>query len=250
MEARAQPASSAARGARLAAFGASVKGPAHAAAGAPNQDAWASGHAGNWRVVAVADGLGSRPLADVGAKAACAAVVEAVRRWRRNPAAPTEVLLALVHVLWRARVAPRPPEDCASTCLFAALGADGAGVAGQLGDGMLLVRDGAGLRPLHQRPPGDFANETAALGVTKHMSAWQTATFSPGARAVVLCTDGIADDLLPDKLDEFATWALNHRDLAPRARGAALRAALRSWPTPAHTDDKTLAVLEAHGVTS
>jgi serine/threonine protein phosphatase PrpC len=226
------------------AFGASVAGPAHEAAGVPNQDTWLSSAAAGWRVVAVADGLGSRANASEGSRAACAAAVEAVRAWRRTPAAPLDVLVALVHLLWRARVAPREPSTCATTCLFAALGPDGAGAAAQLGDGLVLVRDGEGLRPLRERPPGDFVNETDALGVTKQTSAWATRGFAPGARSIVLCTDGVADDLLPGKHDEFVAWATNHAERPPRARGAALRAALRAWPTPAHTDDKTVAVIE------
>lgn len=231
----------------VVAFGATVAGPAHEAAGEPNQDAWVSTRAGGWQVVAVADGLGSRPHAATGARAACTAAVEAVRTWRQTPAAPMEVLVALVHVLWRARVAPHEPDSCATTCIFAALGPDGAGVAAHLGDGLMLIRDAQGLRPLHARPQGAFVNETRALGITKQTGAWSTAVFTPGARAIVLCTDGVADDLLPEKHDEFMVWATSHTDRAPRARGPALRAALRGWPTPKHLDDKTVAVIQARG---
>lgn len=230
------------------AFGSSVAGPAHEAAGVPNQDAWISSTAAGWRVVAVADGMGSRPNAAEGSRAACTAAVEAVRAWRRTPAAPLDVLVALVHLLWRARVAPREPSTCATTCLFAALGPDGSGAAAQLGDGLVLVRDEEGLRALRDRPPGDFVNETDALGITKQTSAWTTRVFAPGARSIVLCTDGVADDLLPDKHDEFVSWATNHAERPARARGTELRAALRAWPTPAHTDDKTLAVIAVPGV--
>lgn len=200
-------------------------------------------------MVTVADGMGSRPHADVGARAACQAAVEAIRAWRRTPAAGLDVLVALLHVLWRARVAPLPPDACASTCLVAALGPDGAGLAAQLGDGLILIRDGGGLRALASRPPGDFTNETNALGVTKQTSAWTTTTFAAGGRALILCTDGVADDLLPDRLEAFADWATGHAPLAPQARASALRAALRAWPTPGHADDKTLAVVMAEGAT-
>src|SRR5690554_2547306 len=55
---------------RLLAGGASVRGPAHSQEGTPNQDALCvSGCRGGW-VIAVADGLGSRPLSHLGSRKA------------------------------------------------------------------------------------------------------------------------------------------------------------------------------------
>ena len=60
----------------------------------------------------------------------------------------------------------------------------------------------------------------------------------------MLVTDGIADDLRPDKLDAFVKWLRDEIGRKPKnERLTALRRALREWPTPAHLDDKTLAVL-------
>ncbi|MBM9995439.1 protein phosphatase 2C domain-containing protein, partial [Pseudomonas aeruginosa] len=55
---------------RLLASGASVQGPAHFLDGSPNQDALCvSGLTGGW-CIAVADGLGSRPLSHLGSRKA------------------------------------------------------------------------------------------------------------------------------------------------------------------------------------
>ena len=55
-------------------------------------------------------------------------------------------------------------------------------------------------------------------------------------------TDGIADDLRPDKLGKFAKWLREEIARKPRAkRVSTLRQALREWPTPGHLDDKTVA---------
>ncbi len=63
----------------------------------------------------------------------------------------------------------------------------------------------------------------------------------------VLVTDGIADDLRPDKLGTFLKWLRDDIARKPRAgRATALRQALRQWPTPGHLDDKTVAVLLSH----
>lgn len=225
-------------------FGATVRGPSHVANGLPNQDAWLRARTGNHHVVVVSDGLGSKPHADIGSRAACRAVVDAVRVWRRNPLAATEVLLGLIHLLWRARIAPHAQEDCACTCLFAVVGPDGEGVAAQLGDGLLAIHDGSRLSALSSRDGETFVNETTGLGLTTRLAAWRTAAVPVGSRCIVLCTDGVSDDLIPEKLPEFIDWL--GRDVRakrePRRRHFLARS-LREWPTPKHLDDKTIAMV-------
>lgn len=225
-------------------FGATVRGPAHIAEGVPNQDAWGRGRVGTAHIVVVSDGMGSRPHAQDGARAACRAVVDAVRQWRRHPDAPVDILLGLVHLLWRARVAPKTPEQCACTCLFAIVEPDGSGVAAQLGDGLVVLRDGDHVSTLAERSRDVFANETCALGVTSRISAWTKLQFDSRKRSLILCTDGVADDLLSDRLGKFVDWLITDVRLeGPARRRHVLERALRGWPTPNHLDDKTIAVV-------
>lgn len=229
-------------------FGATTRGPGHRVAHAPNQDAWARGRVGPLSVAVVSDGLGSRPRAREGALAACRSALDGVRLWSRHPAAPLELLFGLIHLLWKARIAPANPEDCACTCLIAALLPNGSGVAAQLGDGLVLIRDRSGVTPLSERPAGDFANETAALGVTRTLAAWQSRVFESGPRTLVLCTDGVSEDLIPERLTEFVEWLLEEiRPQPPTRRWRTLQRLLDEWPTPRHTDDKTIAVVHAPG---
>lgn len=224
-------------------FGATVRGPAHVANGLPNQDAWLRARTGNHCVVVVSDGLGSKPHADIGSRAACRAVVDAVRVWRRNPLAATEVLLGLIHLLWRARIAPRAQEDCACTCLFTVVGPDGEGVAAQLGDGLLAIHDGSSVSALSRREGDAFVNETTGLGLTTRLAAWRTAAVPAGSRCILLCTDGVSDDLIPEKLPEFIDWlGEDVRSKREPHRRHFLARALRDWPTPKHLDDKTIAM--------
>lgn len=225
-------------------FGATVAGPAHLREGRPNQDAWSHTAVAAGHVVVVADGMGSRPLADIGAKAACAAVPEALRTWARHGSTDTSLLLGLVHLLWRARLGDHDPAQAATTCLFAFMRNDGSGIAAQLGDGLILLCDDAGVRPLRTRRDDAFANTTEALGVTNAISAWTTVTLDPATRGVLLCTDGVSDDLLPERHHDFATWVEGEiGSQHPATRWRRLARELREWPTPHHIDDKSVAWL-------
>ena len=76
-------------------MGSSVRGPAHRRAGQPNQDAWLSRQNRAFALAVIADGLGSRPHAAAGSRAACRAVAEAARAWSAAPGAPPDLLLRL-----------------------------------------------------------------------------------------------------------------------------------------------------------
>ena len=87
-----------------------------------------------------------------------------------------------------------------------------------------------------------FGSCTEALGGG---GTWQTLTLQWRAGdIVVLATDGVADDLLEDRVGDFAHWLVDgFATLSPHRRWTALARELRSWPTPRHIDDKTVAVL-------
>lgn len=211
---------------------------------APNQDAWRGSHLRNGTVIAVCDGLGSRLHSRRGAQEACRAVFSATRQWLAVPTAPIEMLLKLIHATWSLRVHPYAEEDCATTCLFAIAGNDGQLHVAQLGDGLSLVIEDNVLRTI-TRIADDFANETTGLGIVKRLSEWQTLECSQSPETtVLLTTDGIADDLDSSRLCEFVHFVRStYCPLAPATRWRRLAHDLRNWPTPYHSDDKTLAFL-------
>lgn len=196
----------------------------------------------------VCDGLGSRPNARAGSRAACAAVKEAVSRWSKADDAPLAYLSHLVEVLWRLRLHPTPPDSASTTCLLALATIKGKCIVGGVGDGLALVRTGPALRVIIGDRGDDFASETKGLGASTGPRAWTLAEFSAtdAERVVVLATDGVADDLVPERLDGFCDWLIaSFGPLAPRQRRSRLAAELRAWPTPGHLDDKTLAVVHS-----
>jgi serine/threonine protein phosphatase PrpC len=227
-------------------FGASVRGPLHQRERRPNEDAWLRSTGGYGSLVVVCDGMGSRPEARRGSKAACLAAREAVIRWSSVQGAPLSYLAHLVEVLWRLRIHPVEPGDAATTCLIALACPDGTWVLGGVGDGIIITKTGTAFTIVVGERGEGFANETLALGVSRGPRSWEFVTLPASAedRVAILATDGIADDLVPEKLDDFCDWLVDDfQNLTPTQRWRQLMTELRAWPTPKHLDDKTLAVL-------
>jgi len=237
------------------AFGASVAGSAHNAAKLLNQDAWACTH---WLVdretvycAVVCDGLGSRRYAREGALAGVRAAKRAARQWTRAPGAPISLLVRLLEVLWRLEVASLPAGECATTCLMAlVLPSRGTRrlVMLALGDGLAAVESGEGLRTLGGRAAEQFSNVTVGLGTPHHMDDWQVRDWTmTGQFRVLLLSDGIADDVTEENVPELFRWLADFERRPTAARGKGLRRALRNWPVPGHSDDKTLVYLRLGG---
>lgn len=222
--------------------GTSVCGPAHIDLNVPCQDAWMLGRYSFGEVLVVSDGMGSRPHADIGAKAACRAVLHAAKLWGMHPEAPPTNMIKLTHHIWRLLIHPYPQEDCVATCIFAILLARGKMFAAQLGDGLFYLKTCDSSYCLSEGRDADFTNETIGLGLTTSLSDWHFAEMSlPTSFNMMLCTDGVADDILPDRRADFVGYLREELDpLSPRQRVSLLRRELNNWPTPGHNDDKTL----------
>ena len=225
-------------------FGASVRGPAHIASRTPNQDAWASFHH-NWGDgIVVCDGLGSKPLSNVGSAAACVAVERAAHACRGQSEITPRFLSQCIQSNWLSLIAPLEPRDCAATCLFAFRLGNGVIHLGMLGDGLLAaVSFDGSMLALSEDKSQSFSNITAALSSSDSGRDWQiTSLPEKDCLGILLCTDGVADDL--DNVDGFVTGVMEaHRSLATITANQRLQEMLENWPTPKHSDDKTIACL-------
>lgn len=229
-------------------FGASVQGILHKKENRPNEDAWKRHSTRYTTAVVVSDGMGSKPNARLGAKMACQAVNDALRNWAKVSDAPHVYLLRLIHINWTLRVLPQSEADSAATCLFAVVLASGKLVLAQLGDGIVALREPDGIVTRLTPQKTGFGNETTGLGVARSTKEWSVITRSnllPGT-AILLASDGIADDLKPDCIGDFIEVLINDfAPLPPNKRYHALASELRQWTTENHLDDKTLAILFA-----
>lgn len=227
---------------RFAVAGTSVRGPAHVDQQLPNQDAvMLRGYDGGW-VAAVCDGLGSAKQSQIGSRAAALAVRQVLKS---ADGADASRINADIHARWRDQTASYQVKDVATTCLWLTVHADGNAIFGQLGDGLILFRQSGRFYQLTPARQG-YGNQTHALYDTHTPAQWQqaTCTLSQPGDGVVLMTDGISDDLLPDALDSFYQAMFNN--VRARSRRNAQRwlgRELEQWSTPMHGDDKSLVAI-------
>src|SRR5262245_42437595 len=148
-----------------------VRGPAHLRADQPCQDhclvRLRKTRHGPVLILACADGAGSAPLADAGARLACRGVVRLAQTAlaETSPAEidrePVRSWLAAVRDDLRAEAAARgaEPQHLACTLLLGVVGETAAAFA-QIGDGVIVVPDGDGYRPVFWPQSGEYANST------------------------------------------------------------------------------------------
>lgn len=234
---------------QVRAYGASERGPLHASEALPNQDAWLKAEGSFGSLVVVCDGLGSRAKSHIGSQAACQATREAVVRWSKTKDAPLPLLVRLIELCWRLRIAPHHPDEMGTTCLFALRLCSGRWIVGGLGDGLLATVTGDEWNcHIGGRDQDSFVNETDALGAKVFSKNWVLHELSPTSkpRFAVLATDGISDDLLSEQTEAFCRWFCEEfGPMEPLSRWHAIRKNLRNWPTPKHSDDKTIAILQS-----
>lgn len=223
---------------RLLAGGASVRGPAHQQEGVPNQDALCvSGIRGGW-CLAVADGLGSRPLSHIGSHKA----VQLFKQFaRQRQDMSHDAVGSDLRDAWLAHFGERYRAH-ETTCLWAKVDASGRGVVGQVGDGLLLVRSQGVFRMLTGRREG-FFNQTATLAQADSQDCCSAELdLSRPGDGVLLMTDGISDDLIPEQLEPFFDAIYQcHLRCSKRRMRQWLTRELKDWSTPSHGDDKTIA---------
>lgn len=229
-------------------FGCSVTGPGNVKRASACQDAWGRR---SWRIpagvanaIAIADGMGSKSESRTGAQAAKNCALKAAKRWTEHPSVGTDWLIRWLEAEWRYSLGTHDPKKCCTTCWFI-VSAPGLGILVMgLGDGLALLAEEDGtLECVLGRNPENFANETVALGAPHMAGDWNVRLFPDNGRnrTAILATDGVADDLLDDKLNTFVAWIRSTGDL--KNPGQYLRRELERWPVKAHSDDKTIAAM-------
>jgi serine/threonine protein phosphatase PrpC len=225
-------------------FGASVRGPEHITSGTVNQDAWSFFHHVWGDGIVISDGVGSKPLSNYGSHAACRAVECAALAFGDQTEINLDFLFNQIRESWLSTIRPLEPRDCSATCLFAFRLGDGVIHIGMLGDGLAAaIKSDGSVISLSEDKSRGFSNITVALSLSASAKDWQhLSLLEEDCVAVLLCTDGVADDL--DNVDGFVKGVVDaHCSLAAVRANQHIRKMLENWPTPKHSDDKTIACL-------
>lgn len=231
-------------------FGDSEVGPLHQRLDLPNQDAYHLELEGEPVLIAVSDGLGSKPLSQFGAQAVCRAVVRLAQYCTSETTLESLALIELFHGYWLDELNGIDIEQSSCTALFAIVLGEQTFIA-QLGDGdccIITSRQGEGeqqVRFLTDKDDDLFANQTHSLGKNLQSNQWQFC-LQPTAEleACFLATDGIADDLALEHRASFYVELLNqYQQLTDAQVKADVRCWISQWPVVGHSDDKTIAAL-------
>ena len=120
---------------------------------------------------------------------------------------------------------------------------------GMLGDGLIAVlkSDGSYLELYEDKNDG-FSNQTNAISENTRVGQWKTASLvRDECLAVLLCTDGVSDDLLPEQRSGFVRHIFERvHNYAAITLSREIRKMLENWPVPKHSDDKTLVCLSKY----
>lgn len=199
----------------------------------------------HFSLLVVADGLGSAKHSRFGANKAVEAVQKAVLEWRNLDKKEIRVLIQLIHFYWNLLIGDSNYEkkECASTCLFAYLNKqDNTALLSQLGDGLVLLKTKGDVVFLKS---ADDYNFTKSLGSSKSFNDWNIiqVDFNRDDFKLLLTTDGVSEDLVENKENEFAEKLVdNLLKMKRNKRNSYLHQVLKNWPTKFHTDDKTLCI--------
>jgi Protein phosphatase 2C len=171
-------------------LGASVAGASHARRGTPCQDAFAIERSDGSLVIAVADGLGSAPRADLGAVAAVQAAADAaLDHLDREPErAALEGLVAARHALERVGRCGRITDVACTLMVVVSTGRIG---IAHIGDGAVVGSHEGRFAVLS--PPGasEYVNEVDSLAADDWTDNVRCCAGLDGIDAVAVFTDGM-----------------------------------------------------------
>lgn len=221
----------------------SVIGPNHINTSVPNQDAVFRKTWGDFWLVVVCDGLGSRKLSHTGAKIACRTVYEVVSSSEFD--IKPQLLAFNVHKIWHERLLIQGVEarEANTTCLFAWGRNSGEVRLFQLGDGLIMAQTD-NFQILDNKVDRSFSNETTALGISKNWENWSYAKLqiTNTGQSIALMTDGISDDIT-DYAGFMQYLNSSFCYMNPRKIKKKIKHELIHWKTPCHSDDKSIGLI-------
>ena len=218
----------------------SVVGPGHSRDGLPNQDAVGHFVNNNFWAIIVCDGMGSRPYADTGARTAINVIKKVLAHSAFNVPATTLISNFYQHWLNALKQRDIRPNDAVTTVLIAWGNHQGSFRTFQLGDGIICTSQ----QVFTPTSTDQFSNLTTGLGLSKKFSDWSVSrgVLTNEDNGILLISDGISEDITDHCAFTQALIKYSSTRSARRIKKH-LKHMLTNWPTPHHTDDKSLTMV-------
>ena len=246
---------------RLRPLAAAVRGQRHVQDGTPCQDAatihvFSRGEAAVW----VSDGTGSARWAEEGSHLAVNVAAPVISKefdaYWANPALAIQPVLdsILCAIRNRAQTMAAQAQDLSCTVLFVHARITRGGrvryVAGNLGDGAIMQRNGVKTSVLLGPLRGEYANATWSVTSTDAAARFQiTSGELPGSAGFLLATDGALFSLVGERTGDIAGVVLSLLEDARirkfKAAQVLLERFVRTKLVPRTHDDCTVGLLQA-----
>ena len=230
--------------------GATCRGLAHKKNGEPNQDHLLIKAGKKLKLICVADGVGSHKYSHKGSKQICRSVYKTLIALRDGNIREEE-FPEHINKLFSKKLLGKYKNKTATTCIFAAILGDKLYVA-QAGDGVCgIIFDGK-FKTLGYRRSG-FLNEVYPIKAdSDNVGKWNFRIIELEKYRnldIFLGTDGVSDDIIPEKLGDFVRYVFAGVELLkPRQRKAYIKKMLKEWSVPFSNDDKTIAILRWNSI--
>ena len=216
------------------AVGATVRGKFHKNSKLPNQDHFLIDNRKHYTLAVVCDGLGSKKYSQHASKKLCKIIKKEVRyRFKHNNLNPYETIESIqkkyIKKLW-----PFNLTNADTTCLFVIV-SNKSILMCQIGDGLIASKGDKIITP--EIKEKDFTNETRSFGKSKKKD-WNLKMITKEENQsykLILCTDGIAEDIIIDSLGDFVEEVSKLKNL---------KTILKEWPNVYSNDDKTIVVVK------
>ena len=141
--------------------------------------------------------------------------------------------------LWDINISPYTENETSTTLLFCIVKNKKIYI-GRVGDGAIVAFGKNSL--LLEEDKNNFTNYTIPFGRSQKIQ-WYIFKDSE-IDSIVMCSDGISEDLKKDKLlDFFQNYIENYKDIQSNKRVYEIKQWLKNWPVRGHSDDKTIVAL-------
>lgn len=218
-------------------WGVSEIGPLHIKENIPNQDSCVVKKF-SWGIVGVVcDGLGSKKYSHIGSKSLVEAIIKTAQLFDFKK--DIGLFEPLLKSLWDINISPYSQDETATTLQFCIVKNKKIYI-GRVGDGAIVI---LGKETLHlEEDKQVFTNYTIPFGRNEKIK-WHIFDDSE-IDSIVLCSDGISEDLKKDKLLEFfQNYIENYKGMQTNKRVYEIKKWLKNWPVKGHSDDKTIVAL-------